>query len=93
MDNVIRGNGSNGLRVRDGVHATITRATISGNGSTGVLAQGSGGTTTIDITGSTMDANVQCVVASSTAAAVLVKVSVRNNVADDSDAISGIAPM
>ena len=79
MDSVIRGNGDHGLYVANGAHATVTRATISGSGSVGVLAQGSVGTTTADIADSTMDANTQGVVANSTAPAASVKVSVRNS--------------
>jgi hypothetical protein len=80
MDTAIRSNGGSGLVVANGARATVTRATISGNVVVGVLAQGNlGGTTTADITDSTMDANGNGVVANSTNASALVRVSVRNS--------------
>jgi hypothetical protein len=79
-DTMIRNNGDSGLRVSNGAHATVTRATISGNAGTAVLAEGLvSSTTTADIAESTMDANLFGVVAHSSVGGALVKVSVRNS--------------
>jgi hypothetical protein len=82
MDTVIKGNGGSGLAVANGVRATVTRATISGN-LLGVLAGASlgGSTTTVDITDSTIDANGHGVFANSNSTnfSALLRVSVRDS--------------
>jgi hypothetical protein len=79
-DTTIRGNGGYGLYVADGAHATVTRARISGNAMGGVMVWGLlAGTTTADITDSTMDANMNGVMAYSINAAATVKVSLRDS--------------
>ena len=80
MDSVIRGNGGIGLAITDGARATVTRSTFSGNGGSGVYVVGAvAGTTTIDITDSTMDGNAVGVSAYSVDASAVVRVSVRNS--------------
>jgi hypothetical protein len=80
-DTVIRSNGGSGLYVADGARATVSRATISGNAGTAVFAEGNlaGSTTTADVADSTMDANLNGVVAQSANASAVVKVSVRDS--------------
>ncbi len=78
---VIRGNGNSGLYVVNGAHATVIRDTISGNAFAAVFAAGTlaGSTTTADIADSTIDANAEGILANSTNASAVVRVSVRNS--------------
>ncbi len=80
IDSVIRGNGGQGVWVKDGARATVSRTTMSGNWMA-VLAYGTvaGPTTTADVSDSTMDANQFGAVSWSTDASAPARVSVRNS--------------
>ena len=80
-DSIIRRNGARGINLQNGVTATITRAVVSANGSDGIRVEGNTAstTTTADIADSTMDGNVNGVLALSSNATALVKVSVRDS--------------
>jgi len=80
-DSTIRDNGEQGLALLNGTRATVARATISGNGLTGIFvsADVAGVTTTADIVNSTIDANADGITASSVSASGGVKVSVRDS--------------
>ncbi len=79
-DTTIRNNLGNGMEVEGGSLATVTRATISGNGIVAVYVLGTlGTTTTADIADSTIDGNGTGVFAGSIIASALAKVSVRDS--------------
>ena len=80
-DTTIRDTAGYGLILVDGTRATVTRATISGNGNGGIYVLGivAGTWTTADIADSTMDGNLFGVYAFSGNATAVVKVSVRDS--------------
>jgi hypothetical protein len=80
MDTTIRGNGDLGVFLRGGSRTTVARSTIGDNGNQGFELWGTAGTTTTaDIVDSVVDRNGYGVVAYSTDASAVVKISVRNS--------------
>ncbi len=79
-DSAIRDSGVNGITVRDGVKAIISRAIISGNRNIAVLAEGTMSSFTLaDVAESTIDNNNYGVYADSNDVAATVNVSVLNS--------------
>jgi hypothetical protein len=81
-DTTIRGSGNSALELWAGAHATVTRATLSGNAGSGVSVGGVNGsaTSSADIIDSTLDGNGNGVMAWSTGSVLQeVKVSIRNS--------------
>jgi hypothetical protein len=79
-DTTLRGN-NNAMNIGGGARATVTRATMKGNATYGVLVSGSvpGTTTAADIIGSTVEGGLFGVQGWSTEATGVVKVSVRDS--------------
>jgi hypothetical protein len=77
---IIRDNGF-GVRLEEGAHGTITRATISGHSNEGVSTTGSllGTATIADIADSTIDGNGIGITGVSLNAGALVKISIRDS--------------
>jgi hypothetical protein len=78
-DSTIRDNGSHGLDFSQGVHAIVTRSTISGNNFFGVSVFAAGTPTTAEIADSTVSGNFAGVQLRSGNAAGVIKVSVHDS--------------